>query len=263
MGLAGDNSWGARPHDRYLIKPNREYSYTYLMNVSNENEPGKQQRKSSQQSSNSDDTQSQKPAGGNTGGWKQLFNGTDLSNFTRRNGSGKFEAVDGTIKGTTNEGSPNSFLCTNKNYQNFELTFEVKVDNRLNSGVQLRSRQKESDNSEGRVFGPQVEIEASGANGAEAGYIFGEATGRGWLTPKSDLKPHKHFNDDQWNNYRVLVEGPRFQTWINGQQISDLTDEKIFETHPTGFIGFQVHAIAKGQGPYSVQWRNIRIREIK
>ena len=40
---------------------------------------------------------------------------------------------------------------------------------------------KGNNNRRGRVFGPQVEIEGSGANGAEAGYVYGEATGRGWL----------------------------------------------------------------------------------
>jgi hypothetical protein len=30
-----------------------------------------------------------------------------------------------------------------------------------------------------------------------------------------------------------------------------------------GFIGLQVHGIAKGTGPYEVRWRNIAIREIK
>ena len=30
-----------------------------------------------------------------------------------------------------------------------------------------------------------------------------------------------------------------------------------------GFIGLQVHGIAKGEGPYQVRWRNVRIRELK
>ena len=97
----------------------------------------------------------------------------------------------------------------------------------------------------------------------KAGYIYGEATGRGWLTLKEELIPHKHFKDGQWNHYRVVANGSRIQTWINGQQIADLTDEPAFESHPVGFIGLQVHGIKKGTGPYTVAWRKIRIREIK
>ncbi len=29
------------------------------------------------------------------------------------------------------------------------------------------------------------------------------------------------------------------------------------------FIGLQVHGIPKGEGPYQVRWRNVRIRELK
>jgi len=32
---------------------------------------------------------------------------------------------------------------------------------------------------------------------------------------------------------------------------------------PDGFIGFQVHQVKKGDGPYTVQWRNVRLRETK
>ena len=194
--------------------------------------------------------------------WTELFNGKDLDNWTRRNGTANYEIVEDTIRGTTKEGSPNSFLCTKKTYGDFELVFDVKVDNKLNSGVQIRSKAKGT-NKNGRVFGPQVEIEASGKNGAEAGYVYGEATGRGWLTSKDRLKPHKHFKDGKWNSYRIVANGPRIQTWINDQPIADLRDKPIYETHSSGFIGLQVHSIPKGTGPYTVQWRNIKIRELK
>ena len=72
-------------------------------------------------------------------GWTDLFNGRDLTGFSQKNGTATFEAKDGTIVGTTAKGSPNSFLCTDKLYGDFELTFEVKVHNSLNSGVMIRS----------------------------------------------------------------------------------------------------------------------------
>lgn len=68
--------------------------------------------------------------------------------------------------------------------------------------------------------------------------------------------------DGEWNHFRVIAKGPRIQTWINGQQISDLTDEEIYKTHPKGFIGLQVHGIPKGTGPYDVAWKEIRIKTL-
>ena len=70
-------------------------------------------------------------------GWTDLFNGKDLSGFTQRNGTATYKVVDGAIVGTTAKGSPNSFLCTGRKYGDFELVFEVKCHNRLNSGVQI------------------------------------------------------------------------------------------------------------------------------
>lgn len=194
-------------------------------------------------------------------GWTDLFNGKNLDGWTQRNGTATYRVDGDSIVGKTAEGSPNSFLCTDKLYGDFELKFQVKVDNQLNSGVQIRS-QSEGGTPEGRVNGPQVEIEASGENGGEAGYIYGEAAG-GWMIPESELKPHKHFKDGEWNSYRVLAVGPNIKTWVNDSQISDLTHEEKFQSHPNGFIGLQVHGIGKGTGPYEVRWRNLKVREVK
>ncbi len=202
-------------------------------------------------------------------GWTSLFDGKTLDGWVQKNGTASYRVENGTLVGKTAEGSPNSFLCTEKNYGDFELELEVKVDPRLNSGVQIRSKTKETatgtgkNDQAGRVYGPQVEIEGSGGKGAESGYVYGEATGRGWLTPKERLIPHKKLKDGEWNKYRIVAKGPRIQTWINGEPVEDLTDEEIYKTHSCGFIGLQVHGIKKDTGPFEVAWRNIRIRELK
>ena len=189
-----------------------------------------------------------------------IFDGKTLKGWTQRNGTATYRVENNAIVGKTKEGSPNSFLCTDKLYGNFDLKFEVKVDNGLNSGVQIRSQTK--DGPKGRVNGPQVEIEMSGKNGAESGYIYGEAAG-GWMTPADKRKPHKHFKDGEWNAYRVVANDAHIQVWINGVQISDLVDKEKLKSHPKGFIGLQVHGIRKGSGPFEVSWRNLGIIELK
>ncbi|MCB1120318.1 MAG: DUF1080 domain-containing protein [Verrucomicrobiae bacterium] len=82
------------------------------------------------------------------------------------------------------------------------------------------------------------------------------------MTPKEKLVTHSHFNNTDWNHYRIVADGPRIQTWINGVQISDLTDEKIYENHKAGFIGLQVHRKDAEPGSVSVAWKNLRIREL-
>jgi hypothetical protein len=204
------------------------------------------------------------------GDLKSIFNGKNLDGWTQKNGTASYRIEKDAIIGKTMEGSPNSFLCTDKLYGDFELQFEVKlINDELNSGVQIRSQTKELNDKEksrgdkfGRVNGPQVEIEATKEKGAESGYVYGEAIG-GWMTPKEKLIPHKNFKNGKWNKYRILAKGPVIKTWVNGNQVSDLKDEEKYKSHPKGFIGLQVHSIKKGTGPYEVAWRNIKIKELE
>jgi hypothetical protein len=204
------------------------------------------------------------------GDLKSIFNGKNLDGWTQKNGTASYRIEKGAIIGKTMEGSPNSFLCTDKLYGDFELQFEVKlINDELNSGVQIRSQTKELNDKEksrgdkfGRVNGPQVEIEATKEKGAESGYVYGEAIG-GWMTPKEKLIPHKNFKNGKWNKYRILAKGPVIKTWVNGNQVSDLKDEEKYKSHSKGFIGLQVHSIKKGTGPYEVAWRNIKIKELE
>lgn len=204
------------------------------------------------------------------GDFKSIFNGKNVDGWTQKNGTASYRIEKGAIVGKTMEGSPNSFLCTDKLYGDFELQFEVKlINDELNSGVQIRSQTKELNDKEksrgdkfGRVNGPQVEIEATKEKGAESGYVYGEAIG-GWMTPKEKLIPHKNFKNGKWNKYRILAKGPVIKTWVNGNQVSDLKDEEKYKSHSKGFIGLQVHSIKKGTGPYEVAWRNIKIKELE
>ncbi len=197
--------------------------------------------------------------------WKPLFDGKTLEGWSVKSGYATYEVEDGAILGRTVEGSGNTFLVTAAQYGDFELEFEVKVDKGLNSGVQIRSLPK-GDMSKfgGRITGPQVEIE----NGpGQSGWIYGEATGKGWLSPEPELKDreknqHDHFKNGEWNQYRVVAKGPRIQTWINGEMVADLTDEEIYADFAKGHIGLQVHGVRKGSGPFEVRWRNLRIREL-
>jgi len=189
-------------------------------------------------------------------GFVNLFNGKNLDGWSQRNGTATYRVEGDAIVGETSEGSPNSFLCTDQLYGDFELNFDVKVDSQLNSGVQIRS-QSEGDTPTGRVNGPQVEISLD----KMAGYVYGESAG-GWMTPDADRKPTDRFIDGEWNSYRIVAFGNQIQTWINGHQISNLTHEERFKSHPKGFIGLQVHGIGAGQGPYEVRWRNLKLRDL-
>src|SRR3972149_10460375 len=130
-------------------------------------------------------------------GWCPLFDGKTLDGWQQQNGTATYRVEDGAVVGKTSEGSPNSFLCTKKDYGDFEVKFEVKVDDELNSGVQIRSVSKK-EIQDGRVHGPQVEIATNGT----AGFIYGEALGTGWISDETKVnKLTKAFKKGEWNKY--------------------------------------------------------------
>ena len=196
-------------------------------------------------------------------GFRPLFDGKTLTGFTIRSGTATYKVEDGAIVGTTAEGSGNTFLTTDKEYGDFELTFEVKVDNALNSGVQIRSHVAPENGFQpklggklpkDRLYGPQVEISTDGM----AGRIYDEARRGRWLDTKEPTAETKGaFRKGEWNQYRVLAQGDRIQTWVNGIPIADVRDGEDTKGH----IGLQVHGIARGTGPFQVRWKNLMIRE--
>lgn len=191
--------------------------------------------------------------------WRPLFNGQDFSGWERLNGSAQYEVEEGgVIAGIYRTGSPNSFLATNEQYGDFILEVEMKIPERVNSGIQIRS-QSRPDYRNGRVHGYQVEC--SGIAGGYSGGIYDEAR-RGWLyLTINDARARNALKVNEWNRYRIEAVGNRIRTWINGIPCADLVDD----TDARGFIALQVHSIANDSpdAGKKVRWRNIRIRTEK
>ncbi|RNC81413.1 MAG: DUF1080 domain-containing protein [Phycisphaera sp.] len=160
------------------------------------------------------------------------------------------------IVGTTRPNTPNTFLVLEQSLEDFELLAEVRQDPRLNSGIQIRSTVDGGvSNRRGRLCGPQVELDPS--ERSYSGGIYGEGLDAGWIYPLTDA-PHarRAYRSGEWNRVRVLAEGPRVRTWINGIPAADIYDEGF----RSGHIALQVHGVGGMSEPLEVQWRNIRLR---
>lgn len=202
------------------------------------------------------------------GAWVKLFNGKDLDGWVQRGGKAKYRAENGHIVGTSVPGTANSFLCTKKDYSNFILELEFKVDPSLNSGVQVRSECFDRDKTlelndqkirvpAGRVHGYQVEIDPS--DRAWTGGIYDEGR-RKWLVDLKNNEPaRKAFRQRDWNKFRIECRGDLIKTWLNGVPAAVLKDSVT----PSGFIGLQVHGVGKRQQPLEVRFRNLRLQELK
>lgn len=211
--------------------------------------------------------------------WSDLFNGKDLDGWDQRGGKATYKIEDGAIVGTSTLNTPNTFLCTARDYSDFILEYEFKVDPKLNSGVQIRSNSLSSPGEitwdgkvikipADRVHGYQIEIDPNPVQNRwwTAG-IYDEAR-RGWLYPGALGGNAKEFTDQgrklfkqgDWNKIRVEAIGDSIKTTLNGTPCASVKDSMT----PSGFIALQVHSIGKetDKDGTQVRWRNLRIQEV-
>jgi hypothetical protein len=202
------------------------------------------------------------------GDWINLSDGDSLDGWKKLGGDATYAVQDGVITGTTGAGK-NTFLSRGP-YADFELEFDVRCDAELNSGVQIRSHQYAQDTPQeskpnrirekGEVYGYQCEItsKTNGENGC-AGNFWDEGRRTRWLDLTVNAEEKQAiYQPGQWNHFRVIARGNRIRSFVNSVPVADFTDDR----DASGFIGLQVHSIKKGAGPYSVSWKNVRIREL-
>ncbi|TWU04759.1 3-keto-disaccharide hydrolase [Stieleria varia] len=192
--------------------------------------------------------------------WVPLFDGKSLDGWNASGDNKQFQIVDGVIRGASS--GKTHFLCTEKEYRDFELEIEVKLhDMDLNSGIQIRTsttRANAKGDTIASVHGPQVDL---GKSPGRSGHIFGQGNGR-WFTPTADLERNSLMINGAWNKVRILAKGKHIQTWINGELVGDVTlDNEIDQKYPQGVIALQVHGVKSPDKIRHVSFRNIRIRE--
>ncbi|RYD23328.1 MAG: DUF1080 domain-containing protein [Verrucomicrobiaceae bacterium] len=213
-------------------------------------------------------------------GFTDLFNGKNLDGWTRRGGTAEYSIEDGgVIVGTSVAKTPNTFLCTAKDYDDFVLEYEFKVDPKLNSGVQIRSKFSPDGTellwkgkvvkvSPNRVYGYQVEIDPNPEQDRwwSAG-LYDEGR-RAWLYPgvlggngkAFGEQGKKIFKQGDWNKVRVEAVGDTIKTTLNGTPCASIKDS----ANASGFIALQVHDIGKDNSKEGtkVRWRNLKIKEL-
>lgn len=191
-------------------------------------------------------------------GFTSLFDGNTLNGWIQKTGTAIYSVENGMIVGSTVANSPNSFLCTDKEYGDFVLELEVKIDDTTsNSGIQFRSRfDAKANDGKGKVYGYQYELDPSSRRWTAGVYDEGR---RDWLYPLS-LNPsaQKAFRLGEFNKVHIECIGNEIKTWINdvpAAYVVDTVDRK-------GLIALQVHSIGSNKAleGEKIYWKNIRIK---
>ncbi|MDY0099785.1 MAG: DUF1080 domain-containing protein [Bacteroidales bacterium] len=175
-----------------------------------------------------------------------LFNGTDLTGWEAY-GTELWYVDNGDLVCESGPNKQYGYLGTRKYYNDFDLNLEFKLISNGNSGVFIRSYIRK----DVEISGWQVEVAPPGH---DTGGIY-ESYGRGWIAQIPDEKENILKKDD-WNKLRIKVSGDVVTTWLNGEQMTDLKDEKIGQGQ--GRILLQIH----DGGGIKVRWRNIKVTEL-
>jgi len=190
--------------------------------------------------------------------WSPLLSDPNSPKGMRQlGGKAQYQVKDGVITGTSVAAEPNSFLATEKEYADFQLAYEFKVDPKLNSGVQFRSHSR-PDFKKGQVHGYQAEIDPSPRAWTAGIYEEGR---RGWLQNlTANDAARAAFKQGEWNAVRIRAVGDSIRTWLNDVPAADLRDAGEI----AGFIAFQVHGVGKDADKIGtrVHWRNIQLQDL-
>lgn len=176
---------------------------------------------------------------------ESLFNGKNLDGW-KIYGTEKWFVEDGLLVCESGPDKQYGYLATDKWYDNFVLELEFKQEANGNSGVFFRSTIEGT-----KIKGWQVEVAPPNH---DTGGIY-ESYGRGWLYQIPDDQ-EGFLKMGEWNKMKIQVVGKRVTTWLNGHQMTDLTDDKIGESK--GSIALQIH----DGGGIKVRWRNLAIQKL-
>ena len=192
-----------------------------------------------------------------TGQEVSLFNGKDLHGWEAAGVELWYVDADGLLVCESGPEGKYGYLLTREYYDDFDLSVDFKQEDNGNSGVFFRSRIVR----DVTITGWQCEV--APPNLHTAGIYESVPRGRGWLI-KPDPEKESILKMGEWNTMRLLVQGGKVTSWLNGTQMIVLDDEKIGAGQ--GRLALQIHSLSnqeKQQGTrIKVLWKNFKLKKL-
>ena len=179
-----------------------------------------------------------------------LFNGSNLDGWVIMGKSEGWSVVDGVIHSDGGKGG--NWLRSQKEYENFSLVLEYKVSTGGNGGVFIRCAEQGDPSASGyecQISNEQPPVDELHCTGSLYGVVKAD--------PRPDEAP------DQWHTYEILCKNQRILVRVDGKKTVDVNQgdvDAIANKSVKGYIGLQDSHTGEG---FSIEYRNIRIRELK
>ncbi|WP_289039974.1 DUF1080 domain-containing protein [uncultured Zobellia sp.] len=228
---------------------------------------------------------------GKKGGFIQIFDGRTLNGW--KGDPNYWRVENGYLVG---EVSPETLLKNNTfliwqggQPDDFELKLEFRITESGNSGINYRSdlidtipnamRGYQADIDGNRKYtgqnyeekkrttlayrGEKVIIKSQENLGAKAS-LRANVKNNCWqsrevvgVLGEPDSLKNKIISED-WNKVHLVIQDNRFQHYVNGVLMSDVTDEDIKNRKLKGYLGVQVHV----GPPMKAEYRNIQLKQL-
>ena len=174
------------------------------------------------------------------------FNGKDLTGWKDAKENKFWKVVDGVLVGENDEKMKGNMLYTEKAYGDVIVSLECRFSGEIDSGIMVRR-----DKAGKKDMQMQIGVSRSLKKDMTCAYYVGKYPEAGWAP-----KVEKLWKKDGWNQIVFRAKGDTYTVWLNGEQVSQLTDP----AYPSPYsVGLQIHPGLK----MKVEYRNIQLAELK
>lgn len=191
-------------------------------------------------------------------GFQKLFDGKTLNGWKLIGGKGPGYFVENGVIVCPANGGGNLF--TEKEYANFVLRFEFKMEPGTNNGIGIRAPY------EGDAAYKGMEIQVLDHDNERYKGKIKDVQKHGSIYDVIAAKDGALKPVGQWNKEEIIADGRKIKVTLNGKVIVDanldtVTDPAVLKKHPglartTGHIGFLGHGTR-------VEFRNLTLKELK
>jgi hypothetical protein len=203
-------------------------------------------------------------------GWQLLFDGQTLNGWRDYNGATlatPWHVVDGCIQAKGEGSDASGYIVTDKQYENFVLSWDFKLSKGGNSGV-LYHVVERPQFTVPYVSGPEYQlIDDENFEGLEPWQKMGVDYAM-YLPDASKMKVNPA---GQWNNARIVFDNGHVEHWMNGEKILEFeawTDDWFARKNSGKWADAPEYGLAhKGviclqDHGYPASFRNIKVKEL-